>query len=101
MNAGPPLFSPIHLHAPETTPLASFESDTVPLLGSPSLASLVTPTDSIVIAVTDAKSLFRLCAWKVTRLAYRFALFSELGRSEEQVLTQNLIAVAYKAEPGR
>jgi 2-polyprenyl-3-methyl-5-hydroxy-6-metoxy-1,4-benzoquinol methylase len=54
-----------------------------------------------VIAVTDAKSLFRLCAWKVTRLAYRFALFSELGRSEEQVLTQNLIAVAYKAEPGR
>lgn len=54
MNAEPPLFSPIHLHAPETTPLASFESDTVPLLGSPSISTLVAPTDSIVIAVTDA-----------------------------------------------
>src|SRR5687768_12717918 len=51
-------FTLVELRPPQGLypPLSSLviESHTVPLLGSPSLSSLVAPTDSIVIAVTDA-----------------------------------------------
>lgn len=42
------------------------------------------------------KTLIRRACWRIARNWHSFLLFSELGRRDRRILTQNILAVAYK-----